>query len=98
MRFGFATTPKAGKMAEVVYALCGITSAMCALLLLRAFRRTGVRLLLWATICFLTLCAQNVLLFLDLVVFINVDLSALRAITGAAGVSALLFGIINDGE
>ena len=35
-------------MAEAIYVLCALTSALCAVLLLRAFARTRVRLLFWS--------------------------------------------------
>lgn len=85
-------------MPEVVYALCAITSALCAVLLARAFARRRVRLLLWAAICFAFLGVQNVLLFLDLVILTEVDLSVWRAAAGMLGIAALLFGMISDGE
>jgi hypothetical protein len=85
-------------IAEIVYALCGITSALCAVLLWRAYRKRKVRLLLWAAICFAFLGAQNVLLFLDIVVLpVAVNLSVLRGIVGAIGVGSLLYGILSDG-
>lgn len=87
------------RMAEIVYALCAIASWLCAVLLLRAYRRGGVRLLLWATICFAFLGLQNVLTFLDIIILpTEVNLSVLRGALGAVGVCALLYGIVNNGE
>jgi hypothetical protein len=56
-------------VAEAVYVLCAATSVACAVLLLRAYARTGAHLLLWSGLCFVCLGANNVLLFLDLVWF-----------------------------
>lgn len=39
-------------MVSIVYILCAITSLACAVLLLRSFRRTRARLLLWSGISF----------------------------------------------
>ena len=49
-------------MAEPIYFLCGVTSVACAVLLFRAFARTGVRLLLWSSLCFLGLALNNLIL------------------------------------
>ena len=82
-------------MAEAVYVLCAATSAACAVLLLRAYRRQRTRLLLWSSLCFGLLALNNVLLFIDLIVVpTSVDLSLWRAATALAGVSVLLFGLI----
>ena len=55
-------------MAEVVYILCALTSLACAVLLIRGYRRSRSRLLLWSCLGFVALAANNVLLFVDLVV------------------------------
>jgi Family of unknown function (DUF5985) len=84
-------------MAEVVYVLCALTSAVCAALLLRAWLRTRVRLLLWSTLCFVLLTVNNVLLVVDLVVVgPDTDLAELRTGTGLAGLLLLLYGLIYD--
>jgi hypothetical protein len=85
-------------MIATIYGLCAIAAAACAVLLVRAFARTRVRLLFWAAVCFAFLAANNVLLFLDLVVLPTVDLSLWRALTGAVGACALLYGILADAQ
>jgi hypothetical protein len=77
----------------VVYALCALTSLACAALLLRAFRRTRMRLLLWSCISFGGLALNNVLLFVDLVVVPTIDLSVVRAGTALLALMILLFGL-----
>lgn len=84
-------------MAEAVYILCAITSLLCAGLLMTRYRRTRSRLLLWCTACFLGLAINNLLLFTDLVVFPEIDLSLLRAISGFLAVVTLLVGLVWDG-
>lgn len=80
-----------------VYILCALTSAACALLLLRAWRRNGVRLLLWSALCFTGLALNNVILFIDLVATgPELDLSPLRGITALGSVAVLLYGLIWD--
>jgi hypothetical protein len=38
--------------AEVIYALCALTSVACAAVLATSYRRKRERLLLWSTACF----------------------------------------------
>ena len=77
----------------VVYALCAVTSLICAALLLRAYKLTRTRLLLWSSISFVGLAANNILLFVDLIVVPSIDLSILRASTALVSVMVLLFGL-----
>ena len=83
-------------MAETVYLLCAGTSIACATLLLRAFVLQRSRLLLWSSLCFVFLAANNMLLFTDLIVIPETDLALWRGLTGLTGVSLLLFGLIWD--
>jgi hypothetical protein len=78
----------------IVYVLCAATALACAVLLLRGYRRSGARLLLWCGVCFLALSAENVVLFFDFVVYREVNLLALRRAFALVGVSALLYGLI----
>ena len=81
-------------MAGVVYFLCAATSIGCAVLLVRSWRRSRVRLLMWSALGFTGLAANNVLLFVDRIVVPDRDLSLLRDGCGLAGLSILLFGLI----
>ncbi len=81
-------------MAETVYVLCALTSILCALLLVRSWRRSRARLLLWSSLCFVGLAANNVLLFVDRVVVPESDLSFPRALTAVLAVGLLLIGLI----
>ena len=83
-------------MAEVVYAICAVTSVACAILLQLGWRRSRVRLLMWSAACFWLLAVNNVLLFVDLVVITDVDLRLARRLTVAAGPIVLLAGLIWD--
>jgi hypothetical protein len=78
----------------VVYVLCAVTSILCAVLLLRGYKRTHVRLLLWSGLCFAGLAINNVLLFIDLRVLPEIDLSLWRLIPALVGVAVLLFGLV----
>lgn len=86
-------------MAEAVYILCALTSVACAVLLLRGYRRTGMRLLLWSGLCFVSLAVSNVVLFVDLVLVPkDIDLSLIRSSLGLVGVATLLYGLIWDAQ
>jgi hypothetical protein len=85
-------------MAEIVYVLCALTSFACAALLVRGWRRTRSRLLMWSALCFLFFTLNNVLLYADRVVVPDVSLALLRAATGAAGMVILLVGLIWDAK
>jgi hypothetical protein len=83
-------------MPEVVYILCALTSFACAILLFRRYRLTHGLLLFWSTWCFVCFALTNILLFLDLVVFPDIDLSVLRASLSLAGMIMLLYGLIRQ--
>jgi hypothetical protein len=81
-------------MAEAVYGLCALTSAACAILLVRSYRRTHLRLLFWSAFCFVALALNSVLVFVDLVVVPQTDLVLLRTLMAALGLGGLLFALI----
>lgn len=83
-------------MADVVFILCGITSLVCCVLLFRAYRQSKTRLLLWSALCFLGMGVSNVLLYLDIRVFVQTDLSIVRTIPALLGVCCLIYGLIID--
>lgn len=78
----------------VVYFLCFAASAVCAYLLVSAFRRGRERLLLWSAICFCLLALNNLLLFIDLVLLPGLDLILFRSLTSVAAVAVLLYGFV----
>jgi hypothetical protein len=75
-----------------------VTCLGCAVLLLRRFRRDGLRLLLWSGLCFVCLTLNNVLVFLDLLVFPATDLRWARLSASLAGVLFLLYGFVLDSD
>jgi hypothetical protein len=81
-------------LAATVYVLSTLTCLLCSGLLLRGYRRSSERLLLWSGICFLGLAADNALLFVDVVVFPEVSLVAWRGVPALAGLCALLYGLL----
>jgi hypothetical protein len=81
-------------MADIVYVLCALTSALCAVLLLRRYAQTRVRLLLWSGLCFIGLALNNLLLIVDVHVVPEVDLSIVRALPAVVGVALLIYGLV----
>lgn len=85
-------------MSEAVYLLCALTSAACAVLLVRGYRRSQSRLLLWSSLCFVGLAANNALLVVDRIIVKDVDLSTWRLVPAVIGVAVLVYGLIWEGE
>ena len=81
-------------MALIVYSLCGLTSLLCAGLLLRSYLRTRTQLLFWSSLCFIGLAVNNIVLFIDLVLVPTVDLSMYRAISALLAIALLVFGLV----
>jgi hypothetical protein len=81
-------------MPGVVYILCFITSLASAVLLLRAFWRSGSRLLLWSSLCFFGMALNNVLLYVDLLMGPSVDLSTLPGLASLMSAGLLTYGLI----
>jgi hypothetical protein len=81
-------------MAPIIYLLCGVTSLICMLMLFRAYFRTRNRLLLWFAIGFVSLAFNNVLVFFDLVLVPEMDMSLWRVGSALIGYSILAFGMI----
>lgn len=81
-------------MATAIYVLCFLTSAACAVLLLRGYAKTRVRLLLWSGLCFLGLALNNLLLVIDRSVLPETDLSVYRTLPALLGVLILIYGMI----
>ena len=77
-----------------VYFLCFATSAACAWLLARNYRRGRAPLLLWSALCFLFLAANNFVVILDLLLIPSIDFRLVRLLLSLAAVSVLLYGFI----
>jgi hypothetical protein len=69
-------------MASVVYFMCAVTSLGCATLLVRQWRASRIRLLMWSALGFSGLALNNVLLFADRVAYPDRDLLLFRALSG----------------
>jgi hypothetical protein len=85
-------------MGPFVYILCTLTSLLCAVLLWRGYRRSGLRLLFWSSICFGLLVISNGMLILDLVVFPEFNILPYRSGITLVGLFVLLYGLIFESD
>lgn len=92
-------------MAEAVYLLCAATSLACAILLFNGYSRSRMRFLLWSSLCFVGLAINNILLFIDKVVypeisldFAGLEMSVWRSAAALAGLTLLLYGLVWEAE
>jgi len=82
-------------LAPTIYALCLLSSAICAWLLIRSYARTRTRLLLWSAACFVLLAANNLLTVVDLVILpTSIDLILPRHFCTLAALAVLIFGFV----
>ena len=87
-----------GWVPTAVYGLCLMTSAICAALLLRAYRASRTKLLLYTAMGFGFLALNNLFLVADMVVFPSVDLWPWRQAASFAAVAVLLYGFTFEVE
>lgn len=85
-------------MGAAVYVIGILTSLACGVLLLRGYVRGRKKLLLWSGMCFAGLAISNLLIFLDLVVWPDVDLYRYRLATAAIAMLVLLYGLIWESD
>lgn len=85
-------------MAIVVYFSCAVLSSGCAFMLFRGYRQNSLKLLLWSGLCFLGLALNNILFFVDVVLFPEINMwgPLLRGSLGALSGSILLYGFITE--
>jgi hypothetical protein len=81
-------------LAELVYILGAASTVLCSVLLLRQYRVGRQPLLLWSGLCFAGLTVTNVLIFLDLAVFLDVDLHYWRLSVAAISLCLLVLGLV----
>jgi hypothetical protein len=77
-----------------VYILCAATCLLCAVMLLRGYARSGVRLLFWSGLCFIGLMLDNIMLYVDVIVVPEIDLVVWRKVPGVVALLLLLYGLI----
>ena len=80
-------------IAEPTYALSAITSLIASTLLLRQYRATRTRLVLWSFRVLRSRREQRAG-FVDLVLVPSTDLALARTLAALAGLVALLYGLI----
>jgi hypothetical protein len=85
-------------MEPIVYAAGAVTTLVCAILLLQAYRRVRRRLLLWSGLCFAVLTFSNSLVFVDLIVLPEVDIYVYRLLTAVVAMALLLYGLIWEAQ
>jgi hypothetical protein len=81
-------------VAPIVYVLGTLVTLACAILLLRGYSRSHTSLLLWSGLCFGALAVSNFLVFLDLVIYPEVNLYRARLVTAVIALAMLLYGLI----
>jgi hypothetical protein len=82
----------------VVNILGTLVAALCAILLLRAYRSVRKRLLLWAGLCFAGLSASNALVIADLFAAPEIDLYRWRLAVAAVAMMLLVYGLIFESD
>lgn len=82
----------------VLYSLCVAASLACTVLLIRGFRQSRARLLLWSALCFVGLTINNLFLFADRLLLPDFDLRPVRLAAALVGVAFLLYGFIWETE
>ena len=85
-------------MGLIVYLLCAVASLICAMLLFRGYRTTRVPLLFWAALCFSILVGTNSLLFVDLVLFPDINLAPWRSGVTLVAFALFLYGLIFESQ
>lgn len=86
------------RIPEAIYILCFLTSGLVAFLLIRGYRRTGGRLLLWCGLGFVGLCLNNLLLIVDALLGTTADLSLARNIPALIGACLVVYGLIWESD
>lgn len=83
-------------MTIIIFAITVITALTCSVLLARGYRKTGVRLLLWASVCFASMALEGVLLIVN--EFVPEDLTLVRLMVPLLGLIALLYGLLWESD
>lgn len=81
-------------MAELIYVACALTSSFCAILLIRNYGRTRLRLAFVASLCFSGLALNNLLLLVERIVLPTTDLSVVRGGVALVAMLLLVVGLV----
>jgi len=85
-------------VAAIIYSLCALTALLCAWLLLRAYWKQNIALLLWCGLFFVIQVFNNFFLIVDKMVFLDADLSVYRYTISLVAIGILLYGLIMKTE
>jgi hypothetical protein len=85
-------------IATTVYVLCAATAMGCAILLSRAYVRSGFKLLFWSAVSFIGLSISNILLVIDLVFVPQIDLVLYRNVCTLVSLIVLVYSLIWEGN
>ena len=85
-------------MGPAVYLLGALVCMACAVLLLRGYGRVRKRLLLWSGLCFAGLTLSHMLLFVDLVMYPEINLYRWRLAAAATAMMLLVYGLVWESE
>jgi hypothetical protein len=86
-------------MKSSVCLLCLFTALVCAALLARIYLRTRSSFLFWSALCFSLLTINNLVLYLEAVVFpTQINLLPFRNFSSLAALGILLYGFIWDAD
>ncbi len=81
-------------MAALIYSVCALAAFTCAFVLLRAYRRSGMRLLFWSGLCFSLLTLNNALITVDLLVIPDTDIFFVRNLSALLAIGSMLYGLV----
>lgn len=85
-------------LSGLVYLLCFLASALCAILLVRQYAASPTPVLLWSAGCFVLLALSNLLVVVDQLILTEENLRPARLVLTLLAVSVLLFGFIWNSE
>ena len=83
-------------IAEVIYLLCAATSLVAATLLIRQYRIRRSSLLFWSSLAFAGFSVNNMLVYVDLALVPQADLSLVRAFLGTVAMLGLVYGLTRE--
>jgi hypothetical protein len=86
------------EVTDAIYVLCAVASIACAVLLLRGYAQSRVRLLLWSGLCFVGFALNNVLLVLAPWFSPGWDSLPVRDLVGMLSAALLVFGLVWESE
>lgn len=87
-----------GTLKFAVYILCALTALSCVAMLLRGYRRSGTRLLLWTAICFGFLAIHSTAVLVEILVLPTTNLQMVRHAASLMAGLTLVVGLVWEGE